>query len=42
MGQGCGPPGVGDDTRALALMLTMIRAMDAAHVQTPRDILFCR
>jgi tripeptide aminopeptidase len=33
-------PGVGDDTRALALMLTMIRAMDAAHVQTPHDILF--
>jgi len=33
-------PGVGDDTRGLALMLTMIRAMDAAHVQTPHDILF--
>jgi acetylornithine deacetylase/succinyl-diaminopimelate desuccinylase-like protein len=33
-------PGVGDDTRALALMLTMIRAMDAARVQTARDILF--
>ena len=33
-------PGVGDDTRALALMLTVIRAMDAAHVQTPRDVLF--
>ena len=33
-------PGVGDDTRALALMLTMIRAMDAAHLQTTRDILF--
>ena len=33
-------PGVGDDTRGLALMLTMIRAMDAAHVQTPNDILF--
>jgi tripeptide aminopeptidase len=33
-------PGVGDDTRALALMLTMIRAMDAAHVQTANDILF--
>ncbi len=33
-------PGVGDDTRGLALMLTMIRAMDAAHVQTPLDILF--
>jgi acetylornithine deacetylase/succinyl-diaminopimelate desuccinylase-like protein len=33
-------PGVGDDTRGLALMLTMIRAMDAAHMQTPHDILF--
>jgi acetylornithine deacetylase/succinyl-diaminopimelate desuccinylase-like protein len=33
-------PGAGDDTRGLALMLTMIRAMDAAHVQTPHDILF--
>jgi tripeptide aminopeptidase len=33
-------PGVGDDTRGLALMLTMIRAMDASHVQTPNDILF--
>jgi len=33
-------PGVGDDTRALALMLTMIRAMDAAPVQPPHDILF--
>ena len=33
-------PGVGDDTRGLALMLTIIRAMDAAHVQTAHDILF--
>jgi acetylornithine deacetylase/succinyl-diaminopimelate desuccinylase-like protein len=33
-------PGVGDDTRGLALMLTMIRAMDAAKIQTPKDILF--
>lgn len=33
-------PGVGDDTRGLALMLTMIRAMDAAHLQTANDILF--
>ena len=33
-------PGVGDDTRGLALMLTMIRAMDAAHMQTAKDILF--
>jgi len=33
-------PGIGDDTRGLALMLTMIRAMDAAHLQTRSDILF--
>ena len=33
-------PGVGDDTRGLALMLTIIRAMDSAHLQTPHDILF--
>lgn len=33
-------PGAGDDTGALALMLTVIRAMDAARVQTPGDILF--
>jgi tripeptide aminopeptidase len=33
-------PGVGDDTRGLALMLTMIRAMDAAGLQTRSDILF--
>jgi tripeptide aminopeptidase len=33
-------PGIGDDTRGLALMLLMIRAMDAAKLQTPGDILF--
>jgi tripeptide aminopeptidase len=33
-------PGVGDDTRGLALMLALIRAMDAAKIQTPGDILF--
>jgi acetylornithine deacetylase/succinyl-diaminopimelate desuccinylase-like protein len=33
-------PGVGDDTRGLALMLTIVRAMNAAHLQTPHDILF--
>ena len=33
-------PGVGDDTRALALMLALIRAMDAAKLQTASDILF--
>jgi len=33
-------PGVGDDTRALAMMLTAIRAMKAAKLQTRDDILF--
>jgi acetylornithine deacetylase/succinyl-diaminopimelate desuccinylase-like protein len=33
-------PGVGDDSRALAVLLVMIRAMDAAKIQTPGDILF--
>ena len=33
-------PGVGDDTRGLALMLQVIRAMDAAKFQTQSDILF--
>jgi di/tripeptidase len=33
-------PGVGDDTRSLAVLLAMIRAMDAARIQTRSDILF--
>jgi tripeptide aminopeptidase len=33
-------PGVGDDTRGVALMLALIRAMDAAGFQTTHDILF--
>jgi len=33
-------PGVGDDTGALAMMLSVIRAMDAAKIRTPGDILF--
>jgi acetylornithine deacetylase/succinyl-diaminopimelate desuccinylase-like protein len=33
-------PGIGDDTRALAVLLAMIRAMDAAGIQTTADILF--
>lgn len=33
-------PGVGDDSRGLALVLAIIRAMDAAHFQTASDILF--
>ena len=33
-------PGIGDDTRGLALMLAVIRAMDAAKFRTTMDILF--
>jgi len=33
-------PGVGDDTRSLAVLLAMIRAMNAAGIQTTSDILF--
>ena len=33
-------PGIGDDTRALALMLSVIRAMNAAKLVTRSDILF--
>lgn len=33
-------PGVGDDTRGLAVLLAMIRAMDQAGVRTTRDIVF--
>jgi tripeptide aminopeptidase len=33
-------PGVGDDTRGLALLLSLVRAMDAARIQTASDILF--
>ena len=33
-------PGIGDDTRGLALILALIRAMDAAKMQTASDILF--
>jgi acetylornithine deacetylase/succinyl-diaminopimelate desuccinylase-like protein len=33
-------PGIGDDTRSLAVLLAMIRAMDAAGIQTGADILF--
>jgi tripeptide aminopeptidase len=33
-------PGVGDDTRALALLLTVVRAMNAAKFETASDILF--
>ena len=33
-------PGIGDDTRGLVLLLTMIRAMKAADVETLDDLLF--
>ena len=33
-------PGVGDDTRGLALILAMIRAMDAGKLRTESDVLF--
>ena len=33
-------PGIGDDTRGLALVLALIRALDAAKFTTPGDILF--
>ena len=33
-------PGVGDDTRGLAVVLALIRAMDAAKLVTRRDLLF--
>jgi tripeptide aminopeptidase len=32
--------GIGDDSRALAVVLAMIRAMDAAKIRTASDILF--
>ncbi len=33
-------PGVGDDSRSLAVLLAIARALDAANVQTASDILF--
>lgn len=33
-------PGIGDDTRGLALILALIRTLDAAKFTTPGDILF--
>ena len=33
-------PGVGDDTRALAVLLAYLRAMEAARITTTSDILF--
>ena len=33
-------PGIGDDTRGLAFVLAVIRAMKASGVETPGDILF--
>jgi tripeptide aminopeptidase len=33
-------PGIGDDTRGLALLLAVVRTLDAAKFTTPGDILF--
>src|SRR5437870_12866593 len=33
-------PGVGDDSRALAVLLEITRAMDAVRIQTTSDIIF--
>lgn len=33
-------PGVGDDTRALAVLLALVRAMDKAGIRTARDLIF--
>src|SRR6185436_15237147 len=33
-------PGIGDDTRGLALILALVRTFDAARFTTPGDILF--
>jgi acetylornithine deacetylase/succinyl-diaminopimelate desuccinylase-like protein len=33
-------PGVGDDTRGLALLLSLVRTMEAAKLETASDILF--
>ena len=33
-------PGVGDDTRGLIVVLTVLRAMEAAGLETERDVLF--
>ncbi len=33
-------PGIGDDCRGLAVMLSVIRALDAGHVETPGTITF--
>jgi acetylornithine deacetylase/succinyl-diaminopimelate desuccinylase-like protein len=33
-------PGIGDDSRALAVLLEIVRAMDAAKIQTNGDVLF--
>ncbi len=33
-------PGIGDDTRGLAVMLSIIRALDKAGIRTKRDVVF--
>jgi acetylornithine deacetylase/succinyl-diaminopimelate desuccinylase-like protein len=39
-GERLSAPGIGDDTRSLAVLLAMIRAMNEAAIQTTSDILF--
>lgn len=33
-------PGIGDDTRALAVLLTLLKSMNSADIQTKADVLF--
>jgi len=33
-------PGIGDDTRGLAMLLSIVRALNTAHIETDADILF--
>lgn len=34
-------PGIADDGRGLAVVLTLVRALDEANIQTKADIIFC-
>jgi len=33
-------PGIGDDTRGMVIVLAVLRAMEAAHIETESDLLF--
>src|SRR5690606_40786510 len=33
-------PGIGDDTRGLAMLISMLKAMNKAGIQTEKDLLF--